>query len=106
MRSTETPSMIRAPFSFATAAKAMVVSMGEVWPSPGSQTPPWMPSGFSSGQRSTSSSGPMTSTSTSKHLAMSAPRTSSSSRSALPAMLTDPTFRKPVGWPISFSSRS
>ena len=84
----------------------MVVSTGEVWPSPGMYSAPTMSSVRTSGQRSRSSSMPISQVSTPTEIAMAAPRLISSQRSASAATEIDPGVRHPVAWPVSSSSAS
>ena len=84
----------------------MVVSTGEVWPSPGMYSAPTMSSARISGQRSRSSSMPISRVSTPTDTAMAAPRLTSSQRSASAATEIDPGVRHPVAWPVSSSSAS
>ena len=97
-------SKTRAPPLVAPLTSAMVVSIGLVWPSFGSHTPPTTSSTLSSGHLRLMSAGPITSTSRPKVLAIEAPRRNSSNRSAWVATATLPRCRKPVACPVSFSS--
>ena len=89
-------SKILAPPLRAPLARAVVVSIGLVWPSLGRKTPPTTSSVLISGQRRFISSVPMTSTSRPKVRAMEAPRFHSSKRSSVVATEMDPFCLKPV----------
>ncbi|GBL38202.1 sarcosine dehydrogenase, mitochondrial [Anaerolineaceae bacterium] len=97
-------SKMRAPRCSAPLANACVVSTGLVRPSLGSHTAPTTSLASISGHSAAASRAVITSTSKPNTRAMEAPRFSSSKRSALLAIDTEPFCRKPVGWPVSASN--